>query len=184
MNIYQDGRDSIAWHADDANGVVEGSSVASISLGAERRFYFRPYIPGVRARTEAWPEVSINLGSGSLLVMGPNTNEFWCHALKADESCLSPRVNLTFRSLLPRDALPNEEESVANSSAKLQKIHDSSGSNYERLAKKHRCLAPGQHPVYDHGAFCDFRENEARRSSDRPTSMTDFISVGNFRHFR
>ena len=92
VNIYRDGSDSIGWHADDANGVLPDSSIASISLGASRRFAFRPYVPGVRGRTEAWPQVSVLLESGSLLLMGPQTNEWWCHSLAPDPSISTVRA--------------------------------------------------------------------------------------------
>ena len=157
VNIYRDGRDCILWHADNAHGVVQGSSIGSISLGARRRFVLRPYVPGVRGRTEAWPEVSVLLDPGALLLMGPLTNEFWCHCLPADDS-EGTRVKITFRCLLPREDAETDgataDAGAAGSPGSLQTINDSSGANYERLARKHAAFAPGQHPVFDHSSFC------------------------------
>jgi alkylated DNA repair dioxygenase AlkB len=152
VNIYRDGSDSIGWHADDANGVLPDSSIASISLGASRRFAFRPYVPGVRGRTEAWPQVSVLLESDSLLLMGPQTNEWWCHSLAPDPSVSTSRVNITFRWLLPAECSDTAaaECSAAVTEARLNRINNSAGDNYERLARKHHALIPGSHLVFDH----------------------------------
>jgi len=77
INIYRDGLDEIQWHADNIEGVIPMSFIFSITLGTERIFQFRPYLPGNRGRTDSWPLISVVLQHGSKLVMGPQTNEFW-----------------------------------------------------------------------------------------------------------
>ena len=47
LNLYRDGRDSVSWHADNEPGLGRNPIIASISLGATRRFQMRH-----RQRTE------------------------------------------------------------------------------------------------------------------------------------
>ena len=39
VNLYRDGRDSVSWHADHEPGLGRNPVIASISLGAVRRFH-------------------------------------------------------------------------------------------------------------------------------------------------
>jgi alkylated DNA repair dioxygenase AlkB len=66
-NLYRDGRDSVAMHADDETDLGPRPVIASLSLGAARRFLFRPkpLQPGV--------PLALALPAGSLLVMGVTT---------------------------------------------------------------------------------------------------------------
>jgi len=89
LNRYRDGRDSMGWHSDDERELGDDPVIASLSLGAPRRFVLRHAKKRGRSLT-------LVLGDGSLLVMGGTTQRFYRHAVpKEDEA--GERINLTFR---------------------------------------------------------------------------------------
>jgi len=92
LNLYRDGRDSMGWHADDEPELGPAPTIASLSLGATRRFRLRPRPGGPAA--EAF---GLDLPSGSLLLMRPPTQAHWQHALPKTSRPVGPRLNLTFR---------------------------------------------------------------------------------------
>lgn len=93
-NLYRDQRDSMGLHSDDEPELGLRPLIASVSFGAERGFVFRPRRP-----LEAAP-VRLRLASGSLLVMGGDTQRCWRHALPKQTRACGPRVNLTFRRIV------------------------------------------------------------------------------------
>ncbi len=92
-NLYRDGRDSNGWHSDDERGLGPEPVVASISLGATRRFRMRPK----RGRGEA---ITLDLPSGSLLVMGAGAQAHWQHTLAKTARTVGERINLTYRRVV------------------------------------------------------------------------------------
>ena len=91
-NYYRDGNDSVGWHADDERELgpePDDVAIASLSLGATRRFVMRHRASGERRTFE--------LGEGSLLVMRGTTQQHWRHALPKTAARVGPRLNLTFR---------------------------------------------------------------------------------------
>ncbi len=95
-NLYRDGRDSIGWHSDDEPELGEQPVIASVSLGARRRFRLRH-----RVRKDALP-IDLDLEHGSLLAMWGSTQDHWKHSLPKRAGCGEVRVNLTFRYVLAR----------------------------------------------------------------------------------
>jgi len=91
LNLYRDGHDSMGWHADDEPELGSAPTIASLSLGATRRFRLRPRAGLVH------PPLSLDLPSGSLLLMRGTTQQHWQHALPKTTRPLGPRLNLTFR---------------------------------------------------------------------------------------
>jgi alkylated DNA repair dioxygenase AlkB len=91
LNLYRDGRDSMGWHADDEPELGTAPIIASLSLGATRRFRLRPRA-GVAAGA-----LGLDLPAGSLLLMRPPTQQHWQHALPKTARPVGPRLNLTFR---------------------------------------------------------------------------------------
>ncbi|MBA2077460.1 alpha-ketoglutarate-dependent dioxygenase AlkB [Rhodanobacter sp. PCA2] len=99
-NLYRDGDDAMGWHSDDEPELGARPVIASLSLGAERRFRFRRR----RARGEpAQPgdTVELVLPHGSLLRMAGATQHLYRHALPRVRGLAAPRVNLTFRRTDP-----------------------------------------------------------------------------------
>ena len=73
LGYYRDGRDSVAFHGDYVARTLPQALVATVSLGAPRRFLMRP-VGGGRS-------LAFNLGSGDLLVMGGSCQRTWQHAI-------------------------------------------------------------------------------------------------------
>lgn len=94
-NLYRDGSDAIGWHSDDEPELGPRPLIASLSLGAERRFALR--------RHDDHGSVSrMVLEHGSLLLMGGTMQRYWQHALARTAQPIGERINLTFRLTLPR----------------------------------------------------------------------------------
>ncbi|MET0413213.1 MAG: alpha-ketoglutarate-dependent dioxygenase AlkB [Polyangiaceae bacterium] len=99
VNRYRDGNDSMGYHADDEPELGPDPVVASLSLGEPRRFALKRHKSAERART-------LELGRGSLLIMGGTCQRHYRHAILREPSVAGERVSLTFRRLLgpPRAA--------------------------------------------------------------------------------
>ena len=95
-NLYRDGRDAMGWHSDDEPELGGHPAIASVSLGAERRFCLRERDP---ARREVR---GLELPHGSLLCMAGETQRLYQHALPRTAASVGPRINLTFRWVNPR----------------------------------------------------------------------------------
>ena len=92
-NLYRDGRDAMGWHSDDEPELGAQPVIASLSLGATRRFLMKP-------RDARGPRVALELPHGSLLLMAGDTQARYRHALPATAKAVGPRINLTFRRIL------------------------------------------------------------------------------------
>jgi alkylated DNA repair dioxygenase AlkB len=93
-NLYRDGRDAMGWHSDDEPELGPEPVIASLSLGAPRRFVFRRKSPRGPAALE------LQLPPGSLLRMAGATQRLYQHALPRAARVQAPRINLTFRRIL------------------------------------------------------------------------------------
>ncbi len=96
-NLYRDGNDSVDWHADDEPELGPEPVIASLSLGATRRFDLRHRTTGETIR--------IDLPPGSVVVMSGRCQSEWVHRVAKTKRPVGPRVNLTFRVI--RDAARN-----------------------------------------------------------------------------
>lgn len=92
INLYHDGNEGMAWHSDDEKALGKDTVIASISLGAERKFMFKHKKTG--EKTE------IILQNGSLLIMKGATQTNWLHRLPTSVKIKHPRINLTFRTIV------------------------------------------------------------------------------------
>jgi len=92
LNLYHNGLEGMGWHSDDEKEIIQNSSIASLSLGADRKFSFKHKI--------SKENVSIMLESGSLLEMKGVFQKNWLHALPKTTKALTPRINLTFRQMM------------------------------------------------------------------------------------
>jgi alkylated DNA repair dioxygenase AlkB len=88
FNLYRDGRDSVAWHADRIPKEIVDPVVALVSLGEPRKFLLRPKGGGA-SRT-------FLLGHGDLLVTGGNTQRTWEHSVPKVARA-GPRISLAYR---------------------------------------------------------------------------------------
>jgi alkylated DNA repair dioxygenase AlkB len=91
-NLYRDGNDSMGWHADDEPELGAQPIIASLSLGATRKFV-------LKARAAGGPKLELPLEHGSLLVMRGNTQKNFRHSLPRTKKACGERINLTFRRI-------------------------------------------------------------------------------------
>lgn len=94
INYYRDGRDSVAWHADDEAELGERPIIASVSLGAERQFQLK------QKNHSPAKKFQLILRHGSLLIMGESMQQHWLHQLPKVKGLAEPRINLTFRNII------------------------------------------------------------------------------------
>ena len=91
LNLYHNGDEGMTWHSDAEKVLKKNGAIASLSLGAERKFSFK--------HKETKETLSLNLENGSLLVMKDCTQTYWLHRLPPTKLISTPRINLTFRSI-------------------------------------------------------------------------------------
>ncbi|CAB1097415.1 unnamed protein product [Ectocarpus sp. CCAP 1310/34] len=90
----------MGWHSDDEKELEKGAAIASVSLGAGRRFELR----GRKDRTQ---KMEFVLGGGSLLLMEGSTQEHWQHrvpkrtAKEEREILQSPQERRKAKALSP-----------------------------------------------------------------------------------
>ena len=92
INWYRDGQDSMGWHSDDEKSLGEAPQIASVSLGASRRFV-------LRRKSDHSNKKELLLTDGSLLLMLGETQTLWQHALPKTRKSVGDRINLTFRQI-------------------------------------------------------------------------------------
>ncbi|WP_374438052.1 alpha-ketoglutarate-dependent dioxygenase AlkB family protein [Pseudomonas panipatensis] len=90
LNYYRDGQDSMGWHSDDEPELGRNPLVVSLNLGGTRRL-------DLRRKGHGAIEHSLQLESGSLLVMAGATQHYWQHQVAKTRRPVAPRLNLTFR---------------------------------------------------------------------------------------
>jgi len=94
-NHYRDGSDAMGAHADDepelGPAAPDDVLVASVSLGASRRFV-------ITSKRRAAPDrLVVELGHGSLFIMGGALQKHYRHHVPRTTRPVGPRLNLTFR---------------------------------------------------------------------------------------
>ena len=98
LNHYPSGTDGMGYHADDEKELGAQPIIASLSLGARRKFVFKHKT----IRQENKPiKVELYLESGQLIVMHGYTQDFWKHTIAKTKTVKSGRISLTFRKVLP-----------------------------------------------------------------------------------
>jgi alkylated DNA repair dioxygenase AlkB len=91
LNLYHNGSEGLSWHSDNEDTLVRNGTIASLSLGAERKFVLKH-----RKTKESVP---ITLEHGSLLAMEDETQSHWVHSLPKTVKVTAPRISLTFRMM-------------------------------------------------------------------------------------
>ena len=92
LNLYRDGNDKVSWHADDEPELGTNPTIASVSLGAVRRF-------DLKHKEDPEQKLQIELTSGSLVVMKGALQHHWLHQIPTQKKIQVPRINLTFRTI-------------------------------------------------------------------------------------
>lgn len=92
-NLYRDEHDSMGMHADNEKELGPDPVIASLSLGATRRFQLR------HAKKKSVAGRDFELGSGALLIMRGATQRLYRHGVPKEREPRGPRLNLTFREI-------------------------------------------------------------------------------------
>jgi len=92
LNLYHSGEEGMAWHSDAEKDLKKNGAIASLSFGAERKFAFK--------HKQTQQKVELLLEHGSLLIMKDTTQTHWLHRLPPTKKVQTPRVNLTFRTIV------------------------------------------------------------------------------------
>ncbi|WP_298949981.1 alpha-ketoglutarate-dependent dioxygenase AlkB [uncultured Polaribacter sp.] len=92
LNLYHSGEEGMAYHSDGEKMLKKNGAIASLSLGATRKFSFK--------HKENKQRIDVILENGSLLVMKEGTQTNWLHRLPPTKRVQAPRVNLTFRTIV------------------------------------------------------------------------------------
>ncbi|PPU02119.1 alpha-ketoglutarate-dependent dioxygenase AlkB [Xanthomonas arboricola pv. juglandis] len=98
-NRYRSGNDAMGWHSDDEPELGARPLIASVSLGATRRFAFKH-------RDDTALKQTLELGHGDLLLMAGDTQRHYKHALPRTAKPIGERINLTFRQIATRVSQP------------------------------------------------------------------------------
>ena len=96
LNLYRDGRDSVAPHNDHLYEIVPGYPIALVSLGATRRMT-------IRSKERSGRLIKIDLESGALLIMSYATQLHYTHGVPKTRAPVGERISLAFR-VRPGDA--------------------------------------------------------------------------------
>lgn len=91
LNLYRDGKDSVAWHSDNLPADGKHHHIASVTFGDTRIFKVRH-----KLRKDI-PQLDIPLTHGSLLLMGETMQAYYEHHVPKTARAIGPRINLTFR---------------------------------------------------------------------------------------
>ncbi|AZB21626.1 alpha-ketoglutarate-dependent dioxygenase AlkB [Kaistella haifensis] len=102
LNLYHNGEEGMAYHSDGEKDLKKNGAIASLSFGAERRFSFKHKFTKEK--------VDLLLEHGSLLVMKDQTQSFWLHRLPPTKKIHTPRINLTFRTIVKEQLIENQND--------------------------------------------------------------------------
>jgi alkylated DNA repair dioxygenase AlkB len=104
LNLYRDGRDSVAPHNDHLNEIRKGFPIALVSLGATRRMT-------IRAKAQPRRVIHVDLEAGSLFVMDYATQLHYTHGVPKTTEPVGERISLAFRVKRARRAPADDTES-------------------------------------------------------------------------
>lgn len=90
LNLYRDGRDSVAMHNDTLRHLAPGQPIVVLSLGATRRM-------GLRAKAAPPASVAFDLQAGDLVAMSHASQSTHEHGIAKTARAVGPRISLAFR---------------------------------------------------------------------------------------
>lgn len=96
LNLYRDGQDSMGWHRDDDYACEGRTALASLSLGASRRFW-------LRHRRDHRRRLDLILEHGALWLLDGEARTEWQHAVPKETRPTGTRINLTWRWMAPEE---------------------------------------------------------------------------------
>ncbi|MBB3807028.1 alkylated DNA repair dioxygenase AlkB [Xanthomonas arboricola] len=90
LNLYRDGRDSVAMHHDTLQTLVAPYPIALVSLGTPRRM-------NLRANTGHARAIGLELAPGSLLAMSHASQRTHTHGIPKTSRAVGERLSVVFR---------------------------------------------------------------------------------------
>jgi alkylated DNA repair dioxygenase AlkB len=95
LNLYRDGRDSVAMHSDHTEELQPLSPIALLSLGTTRT---------IRLQTKERPRrcEQVALDPGSILLMAGASQDHWEHGVPKTRAPVGERLSLAFRRRVAR----------------------------------------------------------------------------------
>jgi alkylated DNA repair dioxygenase AlkB len=99
VQLYRGGNDSVAWHSDHTEDLIDLPVVAVLSLGATREMQ-------VRSKARPRRTFAIDLEPGSLFVMSGRAQEFWEHHIPKARRAVAPRISVALRQARTRSSKP------------------------------------------------------------------------------
>jgi alkylated DNA repair dioxygenase AlkB len=90
LNLYRDGRDSVAPHNDHLYEIVAGYPIALVSLGATR-------LMTIRSKSKPRRIFDLDLEAGSLLLMSYETQRHYDHGIPKTRATIGPRISVALR---------------------------------------------------------------------------------------
>lgn len=90
VQLYRNEHDSVAWHSDHTEDLIERPVVALLSLGAVREMQ-------VRSKARPRRTFSLDLEPGSLFVMSGRAQEFWEHHIPKLGRPTGVRISIALR---------------------------------------------------------------------------------------
>ena len=90
LNLYRDGRDSVAPHNDHLYEIAEGFPIALLTLGSTRRMT-------IRSKARPRRVLDIDLEPGSLLLMSYETQLHYDHGVPKTKVLVGERISIAFR---------------------------------------------------------------------------------------
>ena len=91
LNYYPSGADGMGYHADDEKELGYQPIIASLSLGATRKFFLK--------HKKTQDKVELHPESGRLIVMHGDTQTYWKHTVTKTKTGADGRISLTFRQI-------------------------------------------------------------------------------------
>ena len=91
LNYYPSGDEGMGYHADDEKELGHQPIIASLSLGATRKFVFK--------HKKTQDKVELYLESGQLILMHGDTQKYWKHSITKTKTVNEGRISLTFRQI-------------------------------------------------------------------------------------
>ncbi len=90
LNLYRDGRDSVAPHNDHLYEIAAGYPIALVSLGATR-------LMTIRSKSKPRRIFDLDLEAGSLLLMSYETQRHYDHGIPKTRATTGPRISVALR---------------------------------------------------------------------------------------
>ncbi len=92
LNYYPSGDEGLGYHADDEPELGPQPIIASLSLGATRKFVLK--------HKNVQQKVELHLESGQLIIMRGDTQQYWKHTVTKTKTVQEGRISLTFRQMI------------------------------------------------------------------------------------